>query len=258
MRPSPQRVGKICLADLDLNPGGLVLDVGCSIGANTRMLGTLGFRAIGVDKDRSLILRFQALARSDGLTHGQALGFVADGAHLPFDAACFDAVILIEVLEHTQEPERILHEVSRVLRSGGALCLSVPEERMERIFRTLHRRWIEFSTHFQIFSRERLLDMIKRAGFSCRRVTGENSEWTIFWLLFSILQVSFDHTGKPTAWSGLVWIFWKAWRAFDLIGIMKLIQLAGDRLFPKSIFVYAVKELDDNRIETEDSRDRSV
>jgi SAM-dependent methyltransferase len=256
-------VGKIRLADLGLAPGGLVLDVGCSIGANARPLAALGYRTVGVDVDRSLVWRFRMLARRDGLPPGRAAALVADGACLPFASGCFDAVILMEVLEHTREPERVLRELSRVLRPGGTLCLSVPEERLERIFRKLHPRWVECSAHIQVFPREGLLDMVRRAGFACLRLTGEGSEWTLFWLLFSLLRTPFDHTGTPTARRSLVRIYWKVWRGLDFVGIMKLVHLAGDHLFPKSVYVYAVKCLSPeavggNKKDTEDGQGGSL
>lgn len=43
-----------------------------------------------------------------------------------FDAAQFDAVFLIEVLEHVQDPQRALAQIERVLKPGGRLVFSVP------------------------------------------------------------------------------------------------------------------------------------
>ncbi len=57
------------------------------------------------------------------------LGFVdvwCDGHHLPFADASFDTVLSIEVLEHVPDPDRMLAEVRRVLRPGGALLVTVP------------------------------------------------------------------------------------------------------------------------------------
>ncbi len=45
---------------------------------------------------------------------------------LPFSAGAFDAVLLLDVLEHLPSEEPALAEVWRVLRPGGALLTSVP------------------------------------------------------------------------------------------------------------------------------------
>ena len=43
-----------------------------------------------------------------------------------FEGASFDAVFMMEVLEHVPEPQQALSEIRRVLKPGGRLILSVP------------------------------------------------------------------------------------------------------------------------------------
>jgi SAM-dependent methyltransferase len=45
---------------------------------------------------------------------------------LPFDDCSFDTIILSDVLEHIYEPNLLLGEISRCLRSNGVLMLNVP------------------------------------------------------------------------------------------------------------------------------------
>jgi len=47
-------------------------------------------------------------------------------SELPFLDACFDTVILSDVLEHVPDPSLLWREMSRVLRPGGKLLLNVP------------------------------------------------------------------------------------------------------------------------------------
>ena len=49
---------------------------------------------------------------------------VGDIYHLPFPDGSFPVVVMIEVLEHLQEPARALEEVARVLKPGGKLILT--------------------------------------------------------------------------------------------------------------------------------------
>lgn len=45
---------------------------------------------------------------------------------LPYADSSFDAVCVIEVLEHTADPYQVLSEIRRVLKPGGVLVFSVP------------------------------------------------------------------------------------------------------------------------------------
>src|SRR3989442_15076034 len=67
----------------------------------------------------------------------QAHGFrivVGQGEALPFRGGAFDLVTLIEVIEHTQSPARVLDEVGRGLRTGGRLAPTTPNYPLKRPF----------------------------------------------------------------------------------------------------------------------------
>lgn len=51
---------------------------------------------------------------------------VGDGEHLPFQSGVFDGVILDAVIEHLAHPHRVVAEVRRVLKPGGAVLAQVP------------------------------------------------------------------------------------------------------------------------------------
>jgi SAM-dependent methyltransferase len=51
---------------------------------------------------------------------------VADGGRLPFKNGTFDAVMCLEVLEHTTSPVKMIDEIGRVLKKEGVLILTVP------------------------------------------------------------------------------------------------------------------------------------
>ncbi len=48
------------------------------------------------------------------------------GQPIPFADAAFDTVILSDVLEHLPAPERLWHEMARILAPGGHVLLNVP------------------------------------------------------------------------------------------------------------------------------------
>lgn len=78
-----------------------------------------------------------------------------DGVTLPFPDSSFDNVICIEVLEHTSEPEVLMSEMARVLRTGGQILLSVPW--------AARRHHIPYDFHR--FTRERLQKLFAASDF---------------------------------------------------------------------------------------------
>ncbi|NQT85291.1 methyltransferase domain-containing protein [bacterium] len=101
------------------------LDIGCGTGDVSAHLREQrpDARIVGLD--------FQRYG-DDGLEHLDAfvefdLARLLEGdAHLPFDDACFDTVLLTEVIEHLTQPHALLAEVHRVLAPEGALVLTCP------------------------------------------------------------------------------------------------------------------------------------
>jgi len=59
---------------------------------------------------------------------------VGQGEALPFKDGGFDLITMLEVIEHTESPGRVLDEVRRVLRPGGRLVLTTPSYPMKRLF----------------------------------------------------------------------------------------------------------------------------
>jgi SAM-dependent methyltransferase len=135
-------------------PGVRVLDLGCRDGA----LATAylkGNEVVGVDVDREAL----AAAERRGL---QPLWADLDQP-LPFGDESFDAVVVGEVLEHLRFPALAINEASRVLKPGGVLVGSVPNNyRLKSRLRFLAGRPPERDpTHLRLFGVddvERLLE----------------------------------------------------------------------------------------------------
>lgn len=59
----------------------------------------------------------------DWTKHKNMRNFVQGNAEkMPFEDETFDAVLLVDMLEHSKHPHLIMKEVSRVLKKGGLLC----------------------------------------------------------------------------------------------------------------------------------------
>jgi SAM-dependent methyltransferase len=137
-------------------PGMRVLDAGCGIGYGAAILNEAGARVVGVDASAEAIARARA-----GYPGPDYL--VGDVLSLPFADASFDVITCLEVIEHVDDPQRLVRELARMLRRGGALFLSTPNARMER----LHERGIgsaENPYHLSPFRPGRLRRLVRRAG----------------------------------------------------------------------------------------------
>ncbi len=80
---------------------------------------------------------------------------LGDAHNIPVESNAVDCVKCTELLEHVEYPEKVLEEISRVLKPGGALILSVP-----------FNAGVHADPHdFQRFTDEKLKIMLDRANF---------------------------------------------------------------------------------------------
>jgi SAM-dependent methyltransferase len=155
-----------------LPESGRVLEVGCGGGRYLRALRGLrpGLALVGADVSRSALARLAALAPEIETRP------MRDAA-LPAADGEFDAVLVIDVLEHVAEPRRLLAEARRALAPGGLLHLHVPCEGDplslwawlpgQKGEAALKRR---FGGHVQRFRRAEVLDLLRANGFAPLRV----------------------------------------------------------------------------------------
>lgn len=116
--------------------GTRALDVGCHGGTFTEEIAkTLpGAEICGIDIDREAIA-YAKKKRPE--THFQ----VVAAEKLPFSEKNFDLVICLEVLEHVENPKKVLAEIRRCLKDKGWLIILVPSE--SPFFRLIWFFWIK-------------------------------------------------------------------------------------------------------------------
>lgn len=112
----------------------LILDVGCG---EAYVMKQCKGNMVGLDLSRVALrlakLRLKASRKAGELVMG-------DAQNLPFATRCFDKIICTELLEHVPFPRRVMSEVSRVVKSGGKVVLTIPHEgNIDRIKACLRR-----------------------------------------------------------------------------------------------------------------------
>jgi 2-polyprenyl-3-methyl-5-hydroxy-6-metoxy-1,4-benzoquinol methylase len=114
-------------AERRLGRRGRLLDVGCGRGEVVRAAHECGWEAEGCD----LSPEFVRYAREVNGVRAHA----ATLEQMRYPDASFDVVTLVEVIEHLYEPAVTARELSRVVRPGGLVYLSTPNE--ESIYQSL-------------------------------------------------------------------------------------------------------------------------
>jgi len=103
-----------------------VLDVGCSQGIASILLGREGFEVLGIDlEDEAIRYARSELAKEPALVRSN-VRFIAADATKPHNWGPFDTVLLGEVLEHFAQPEQVLANVANWLADGGVCVITVP------------------------------------------------------------------------------------------------------------------------------------
>jgi 2-polyprenyl-3-methyl-5-hydroxy-6-metoxy-1,4-benzoquinol methylase len=117
---------KMLLGALALSPADSVLDAGCASGYQVLEVSQLAYLVVGVDLGPEFVRTAYGVALERGITnaHFQVCSVEA----LAFKSASFSRVLCAEVLEHVLQPADTLAELKRVLKRGGLLVMSVPNE----------------------------------------------------------------------------------------------------------------------------------
>jgi SAM-dependent methyltransferase len=156
---------------------------------------------------------------------------------LPFLDESFDCIILSEVLEHLHEDRRALAEVTRVLRGGGVLAVSVPRTGPEAICWALSRDYRNSpGGHVRIYLRSVLRRLLEETGY---RIVGSHYAHGLhspYWWLKCAIGLAEDRAWPVELYHRLL-----VWDLMQKPLATRAIEACLNPFIGKSVVFYAVK-----------------
>ncbi|MBZ5679399.1 MAG: methyltransferase domain-containing protein [Acidobacteriia bacterium] len=111
---------------IDLSRASRILDLGSGVGSFVVACRNRGLAAFGVEPDRigqGAKLNAIQIARR---RLSSPVFASAVGESLPFPDACFDLVVMNQVVEHVYDQQQVILEAARVVREGGVVYAACP------------------------------------------------------------------------------------------------------------------------------------
>lgn len=142
-----------------------------------------------------------------------------DGEKLPYPDDSFDNVLCNQVLEHVFEVGDLLHEISRVLKPGGTLLLTVPFVWDE------HEQPIDFAR----YSSFGLRYIIEKSGLSIKTHEKINNDFGLLFQLFNTYVYKATRSHLP---------FFRALWTIFIMSPSTAIGLVTSRILPSNDDLY--------------------
>ena len=229
---------------LGLKAGDLILDMGAGAGRHAFEVYRRGAHIIALDysladlKDCAGL--FSAMTDAGEAPKGTSWATVnGDGTRLPFPDDTFDHIICSEVMEHIPDDSAAARELTRVLKPGGTLAVTVPTFLPERICWALsdeyHAPFVE-GGHVRIFTEAELKTRFIAAGLVPRATHHAHALHSPYWWLKCAVGPTNDDNPLVQAYLKLL--------TWDIMKAPKLTRWTEKALNPvlgKSLVLYADK-----------------
>lgn len=105
-----------------LEPGSLLLDLGCGPGFMSRDFARMGYGGVGVDTSPAMIEYCEQQAAVLTLPHRWSYQ-LGDVEHVKLPDCSFNGVVCAGVIDYLQSDDNLISEASRLLKPGGRLLL---------------------------------------------------------------------------------------------------------------------------------------
>ncbi|MFC1962388.1 class I SAM-dependent methyltransferase [Chloroflexota bacterium] len=117
---------KMLLHMLNASKADKVLDVGCASGRQSFLIAEKRAEVTGIDISNNFVKQATSSVKKYGANNISFM--VADIESLPFPPDHFDKILCAEILEHVLNLDDAMNQLLGVLKPGGLLVISVPNE----------------------------------------------------------------------------------------------------------------------------------
>ncbi|MGX5217399.1 class I SAM-dependent methyltransferase [Pseudomonas segetis] len=234
-------------SDFAISAEDVVLDIGCGAGGATLFCANRGAHVVFTDV---IAEKIDALKQKLKETPARGVeGIVSDSVPLPLADEYASRVIALEVLEHVEDPARVLRELVRVARPGALFLLAVPDPVGEHIQKDCAApHYFSHPNHIHIFEREQFAALVEEAGLVIERRASYGFFWTMWMLMYWTQQ---KHGGEPNSgethdvvhppYSALVEDWSSLWKRLIDMPEFSPVKQNLDSLMPKSQVIVARK-----------------
>jgi SAM-dependent methyltransferase len=231
---------------LGIQPGHLLLDLGCGFGRHAFEGLRRGARVVACDmalaelvETRSLFGAMATAGEIPAESTGECVS--GDATRLPYQDETFDRIIASEVMEHIPDDLAALDELARVLKPGGTLAVTIPAWLPEKLCWTLSDEYHApkaVGGHVRIYTERELRDKMRGAGLVDGAAHHAHALHSPYWWLRCAVGPTNDEF-PLVRWyhKMLVWDIEKA------PAVTRVSEQLLNPLLGKSLVVYATKPI---------------
>lgn len=229
---------------LGLEVGQVMLDMGCGAGRHAFESLRRGAKVIALDYSfeelEAVRNLFSAMDEVGEVGAGGAATAVrGDAAHLPFPDGTFDRIIASEVLEHLGNDAGAIAELTRVLKPGGILAVTVPAWLAEKVCWWLSAEYhapLAEGGHVRVYTEEHLRRKLDAAGLEPGRSHHAHALHSPYWWLRCAVGPTNDSNLLVRAYHRLL-----VWDIAKAPLVTRLAERILNPVIGKSVVVYSRK-----------------
>lgn len=215
-----------------------VVDVGCGEGWSSAFAARCGASVYAVDIDPQALASVERLIKRWPVVRPFHI-LRSDANPLPLEDGSATCVVAQEVIEHVDDPQRFLAELTRVGCPGARYLLSAPDPAGESLQKRLApESYWRRPNHLRVLERDEFDRLVREAGLEIENRLSYSFFWSMWWILFWSGE---EHIPAGSPGTPVLSHWNKTWTALMKTRNGPRIKQALDDFMPKSQVILARK-----------------